>query len=234
MKKEQAAIDREEARYFIDHYYQVQKHRIAMTLQIKQREKDGKESAVIVEYRDRMHEIEKGIAKYLTRVLKEHPMGDWLIDVKGIGPVLGAALVSFIDIDRADHASSVWKFCGLSVDPETGRSDRLKKGVKCSYSPFMKTICWKVGESFVKSKGRYREVYDTSRVFYRDKFPERIEEVKDDKGGKRVKYNDGHIHAMSKRRAVKLFLSHFWEEWREREGLEVGVPFAHRGEEAKQ
>lgn len=218
--------DNEEARYFIDHYYQVQRHRVAMTLQIKQRERDEKESTALIEYKERMHDIEKGIAKYLKGVLNEHPMGEWLVGVKGIGPVLGAALVSFINIERAQHASSVWKFCGQAVDPETGRSDRRKKGVKCDYSPFMKTICWKIGESFVKTKGKYRGVYDTSREFYRRKFPERIEV-----DGK-VKYNDGHIHAMAKRRAVKQFLSDFWVEWREVEGLPVSEPFAHRGKKA--
>jgi len=49
------------------------------------------------------------------------------------------------------------------------------------------------------------------------------------KDGKKTLYTKGHIHAMAKRRTVKLFLSHFWLEWRKLEGLPISEPFAHRG-----
>ena len=44
----------------------------------------------------------------------------FLKDVRGIGPILGGVIVAEIDIHRAKHPSSLWKFAGLDV-AEDGR-----------------------------------------------------------------------------------------------------------------
>lgn len=218
-----------QVKFLIERYYQIQEHRIALGNQLRALEESEQEYKMIEWYFDQFHTIEKQIVKDVKKALKDHVMWKWLEDVKGIGPILAGGLLSTIEIEKADHASSVWKYAGLSVNPETGRGERRKKGEKISWNPFLKTVTWKIGESFVKVKGEYRQIYDTSKEFYQKKFPEEVKE----KDSKRVLYTKGHIHAMSKRRSVKLFLSHFWAEWRKREGLEVSVPFAHRGEDIK-
>jgi hypothetical protein len=210
-----------EIRFLIERYYQVQEHRIATGNQVKKLEEND-ESEMLIQFYERFHELERDIEKYVSKEFKRHEMYEWLKDVKGIGPILGASLISYIDIEKAQHASSVWKFCGLAVNPETGEADRKTKGQKIAYSPFMRTQLWKIGESFVKQKGEYRTIYDTSREFYNRKFPNEVIE------GKRHKYNRAHLHAMAKRRTVKIFLSRFWAEWREKRGLPVSEPFAHR------
>ena len=209
-------MDRETT-YLIERYYQMQEHRIAMGNQILALKKAEEETNPLEDYFERFHSIEKDIVKYLKSTVKSHQMAEWLEAVKGIGPVLASALLSTIDIKKADHASSVWKYAGLAP------GQKRQKGKKLDYNPFLKTICWKIGESFVKTNGEYRGIYDTSKEFYQKKFPKEIKE------GKRTLYTKGHIHAMAKRRAVKLFLSNFWAQWREMEGLPVSVPFAHRG-----
>lgn len=88
----------------------------------------------------------------------------------------------------------------------------------------------------MKSKGKYREIYDTSRAFYDRKFPKKVEAGTKTVNGKKIKwfmYTDGHKYAMAKRRTVKLFLADFWAEWRRLEGLTVSVPFMHRGLEER-
>ena len=145
--------------------------------------------------------------KYIHQEFRKHPMYRYLKGVKGIGPILGGALVALIDIEKAQHASSVWKYAGLAP------GQKRTKGQKIDYNPSLKVACWKIGEAFVKTKGTYRGIYDTSKLYYQHKYPE---------------YTKGHIHAMSKRRAVKLFLSDFWAAWREHEGLPVSEPFVHR------
>ncbi len=207
---------RKETKYLIDHYYQVQKHRIEMGNQISALQKSGEPTNPLDTFFDDMYKIEKNIVKYCQKSLKEHKMYEFLKATKGIGPILGSALVSLIDIKRAEHASSVWKYAGLAP------GQKRVKGKKLDYNPFLKTICWKIGEAFVKTKGEYRKIYDTSKEYYQRKFPDEKKE------GKRTLYTKGHIHAMAKRRTVKLFLSTFWAEWRRVEGLEVSVPFAHR------
>jgi len=240
--------------FLIRDFYQIQEHRIAMGSQIrslsdekvlkkmkvKERKQRMEEIEVLNHFYEKFHLLEKELEKEIKKTVKEHPMSEWLEEVKGIGPILAGALLANIDIERAEHASSVWKYMGLAVDPETGRGDRLRAGVKASYNPEMKTVAWKIGMSFLKTKGEYRKIYEESRKFYDRKFP-KIQYLKDEKGefimnrsGKKIRmYTKGHKFSMAKRRTVKLFLANFWAHWRELEGLPVSVPFAHRGLENK-
>lgn len=213
-----------EVTFLIERYYQTQEHRIAMGNQIFQLEEAGEPHEKLQEFFDQFHKIEKGIAKYLASALKDHPMWPWFQEVKGIGPILASALIANIDIAKAEHVSSLWKYCGLAVDLDTGEGEKRQKGKKITWNPFLKMTCWKIGESFVKTKGKYRHIYDTSKDFYKRKFPTEVK-VKD---SKIVKYTKGHIHAMAKRRAVKLFLSDLYIAWRTQEGLPVSEPFTHR------
>ena len=207
----------QETKYLIERYYQTQEHRIAIGNQVRALKEAGEEINPLEDYYKRFFEIEKDIAKYLGKSVKKHSMWKWLTSVKGIGPILGSASISTINITVADHASSIWKYAGLAP------GQKRERGKKLDYNPFLKMTCWKIGESFVKTRGEYRKIYDSSKEFYKNKFP--VEK----KDGKKTLYTKGHIHAMAKRRTVKLFLSHFWLEWRKLEGLPISEPFAHRG-----
>jgi hypothetical protein len=242
MKKEKENKPVNKLSVLITRYYQVQEHRIKIGNQIFQLEEASQPVAPFDNYYERFHDIEKDMAKYMESEIKEHTMYDWLKEIKGIGPIISCALLSTINIKEARHVSSVWKYAGLDVASDGQARSRKKehleeyeyldsKGKKkkkmgITFNPFLKTVCWKIGESFVKSKGDYREIYDNSRKFYDEKFPKEV--TVEGKTKKYKKYTKGHKYAMAKRRAVKLFLSDFWAEWREREGLEVSVPYSHR------
>lgn len=114
----------------------------------------------------------------------------------------------------------------------------------------LKTLCWKIGESFVK-------VCNNPDAFYGRIYAERKEYEKQrnasgalaeqaaaalakKKIGKDTEafkaYSTGilppaHIHARAKRYAVKLFLAHYWQRGREFAGLPVPLPYpvAHLG-----
>lgn len=132
--------------------------------------------------------------------------------------------------------------CTTPIDQRQFTAAKHVKGQKGNWSPFMKTLCWKTGESFVKSGKFYREIYDKARAYYDNKYPAvpKVDEsgkvvtkpVKDwDTGGIKQEpvlasgKSKGHRHAMAKRRAVKLFLSHLWLKWRVMEGLPVRDPY---------
>lgn len=213
--------------FLIDRYYITQEHRISLSNQIFAMKKAELKTDVLEYFYGQFHGIELEIKKYLEKDIKQHPLWkNYLKDVKGIGPIFASALINNIDIEKAQHASSLWKYCGLGVDLETGEADKRKKGQKISWNPFLKKTCYLIGTSFIKSKGKYRTIYDTSKEFYQKKFPNEVPV----KGTKIVKYTKGHIHAMSMRRATKLFLAEMWLVWREMENLPVSEPFAHRGE----
>lgn len=209
--------------YLLRLYYQIQKYRLAFGSQVRELEKSKKDAEIMKGFFDKTHDLEKDIAKEVQAIVTTHPMYGWLEEVKGIGPIIAAALVSSIDISKAQHASSLWKYMGLAVTPE-GTAERRVRGQKIQYNPFLKDVCWKIGQSFIKTKGKYRMIYDTSKLFYKKKFPKTVTDPKT----KKKMYTKGHIHNMAIRRAVKLFIADFWVAWRELEGLPVSEPFAHR------
>ena len=100
-----------------------------------------------------------------------------------------------------------------SCDKPTPYNDiqKLRRGDFIDYNPFLKKMCWKLGESFVKTKGGYRKLYEDFRAKEDRDHPD---------------FSDGRRYARAKRRTVKMFLAHLWEKWRELEGLPVRVPYA--------
>jgi hypothetical protein len=208
-----------EIKLLVNEYYQIQKHRIEMSNQIFALKKEEQEFEVLEKHYKELYKIEKAIDKDIKELIKDVPIyKTYLKDIKGIGHIFSAGLISQIDITKADHASSIWKFCGLAPD------QKRVKGKKINWNPFLKALCFKIGESFIKSKGPYREIYDTSRAYYEKKFPKEVKV----EGTKIVKYTKGHKYAMAKRRTVKLFLSELYAEWRKQSGLNVSEPFSHR------
>jgi hypothetical protein len=163
----------------------------------------------------------------------------WAYDQDGIGPVLAAGLAAHVDVTKADSISSLWRFAGQ--DPT---ADRKVKGVKLPYNGRLKTLCWKIGESFVKVSGREGAFYghwyakfksdevsrnenglytaQAARELANKKIKDAATKAKLQSG----KLTDGHLHARAKRRAVKLFLSHYWGEGRAARELPVRAPFA--------
>lgn len=112
------------------------------------------------------------------------------------------------------------------IDLPTGAAPKRKAAQKITWNPTMRTLCWKIGESFVKNKNRsqYGELYAQIREDYEKKFPEPIEVVSIH-GKKYNKYTNAHKHAMAKRKTVKIFLCHFLNKWKELRGLEVTKPW---------
>lgn len=98
-------------------------------------------------------------------------------------------------------------------DVETSNQIAKKRaGQVANWNQDLKTLCWKIGESFVKVGGYYRAEYDTQKEREQLKAPEE----------KKIVH-----HKRAQRKAVKLFLSHLWQKWRELEGLPVRPAYVH-------
>lgn len=206
------------ARYLVDAYYQAQRHRIRAK---QQHAADTRDSAIVERIlRDATH-TERTYQGALGTYARAHPVGQWSLSQKGIGPVLAAGLLAHIDIERATNVGKLWRFAGM--DPTLPGA---KKGEKRRYNATLKTLCWKIGESFVKVSGRDDAVYGH---IYADRKQQEIARseagafadqaaVRVEKVGKTTDaykwYSEGklppaHLHARAKRYAVKLFLSHW-------------------------
>lgn len=214
-------MNTQEAFCLIRQFYQIQEHRIAFAGQLRAIEKEGEHSELLDGYYERMHSIEKDINKDLAKSVKDETLWlDYLKGVKGVGPIIASGLINLIDIKRASHISSLWALAGLDVINEgkdKGKAKRLKKGVKATWNPLLKMLCWKIGKSMMMCNNEFfRDIYDKRKEY---------EQNKNKKLNKDKQLTDGHIDARAKRYMVKMFLRQLWVTWREMEGLDVTDPY---------
>ena len=227
----------QEARYLVDTYYQMQDQRIRADWQIRSM---GEEPHATLEYvSEQASTLEGQIKRALLRYAESQEIGKWLLSQVGIGGVLAAGLMAHIDIKVADTAGAIWRYAGL--DP----TSEWKKGEKRPFNASLKVLCWKIGESFVKVSGNENAFY--GKLYAQRKLQEVTRndafEFKTQAAAKLEKYNIGkatdayksysigklppaHVHARATHYAVKIFLSHLFEVWREIEGLPIPKPFA--------
>lgn len=92
------------------------------------------------------------------------------------------------------------------------RIDKKTTGYKCPYNDRLKTVCYQIASSFLKSRSPYRDVYDAAKSKYEINRPN---------------WTKAHIHQAAMRKMVKMFLSHLWSTWRTLEGLPVRRPYVH-------
>ena len=181
----------------------------------------------------RLTDLEDYVDGRISQLLKGHPAYDWFSCVKGIGKENIGKVVGLIDIERAPTISALWKFCGFSV--ENGQSPKRIKGEKLSYNSRLRSMCWRVGSSLMKAKGKFYDYYLNEKGKYIQKYENEgraiVPATKLPKeGGKKTEteeyISEGHVHNQALRKMIKLFLACLWLVWREAEGLPVTAPYA--------
>jgi hypothetical protein len=244
-KKAAMTLGDDEARFLVDAYYMMQDNRIRNGGQIRSMEKTQEPHDVLIWLEKQNSDLEESIKKALDSYSINHPIGDWLRSVDGIGPVISAGLLAHLDIKKAPTNGHFWSYAGL--DPRM----EWKKGEKRPFNATLKTLCWKVGESFVKVCNKdtayYGQLYKQRKDVELAKneageFAEqarlKLEKFKIGKDTDAYKcYSVGklppaHIHARAKRYAVKRFLSDLHYVWFMHEyGVEPPAPYpiAHLG-----
>lgn len=108
----------QEARYLVDTYYQVQDDRKTAANRVRAFEDSGEPHQMIDWYLKNAMILENQVKKALDIYSGEHPIGIWLRSNLGIGPVLSAGLLAYIDITKADTAGAIWSYAGLDPDKE--------------------------------------------------------------------------------------------------------------------
>ena len=122
--------------------------------------------------------------------------------------MLAAKVVCMIDIEKAGTVSALWKFAGYGVT--NGKRDKPEKGKKLPYCARLKTACYLVGSSFLKSNSPYREIYDSTKAYYETN---------------REEWPKGQRHNAAMRKMIKVWLQHLWVIWRNMEGLPTSGPY---------
>jgi hypothetical protein len=271
-------------RYFVDQYYQSQEYRKASANQISAIERSGEPCQELTnDIHKQLERIENQIKSQLEVASNNSPVGRWANSIVGIGPVISAGLLAYIDIREAPTVGHIWRFAGL--DPtqswlgaavgKTAAHDAIrdsgglheavpalarligtkaetllkfattdakgkeikftegtlaKAAAKRPWNASLKTLCWHIGESFVKVSHNEKDIYGKLYLERKDYEQSRnaLGELKDQAAAKLEKckigkdteaygyYSKGflppaHIHARAKRWTVKLFLAH-WHE----------------------
>jgi hypothetical protein len=168
--------------------------------------------------------VEKELAlrdRALGKWLKVHsdnlPIAKAMLGVKGIGPISTAYMLAYIDIDKAEHASSLWKYCGLDCPSH----ERYKKGETSGGNKTLRTVLYTMAESQVKNRGEYRYIYD--QVKERLSISEKITKSRNTQGILiECMWKDTkpcHRHGAALRAVMKHFLADYWYAARELAGL---------------
>ncbi len=167
----------------------------------------------------------------LKSILKDYPVYEQFLEgIKGIGPAMAGVILSEIDIEKARHPSSLWKYAGLDVGPDgRGRSKRAEHLVDCEYTskagedatrksitfnPFLKTkLVGVLATSFIRvGENKYRTIYEN--------YKNRLEH-----GAGWSEESKGHRHNAALRYMIKQFLVDLHIAWRTIEGLPVSLPY---------
>ena len=151
-----------------------------------------------------------------------------------VSPLCPECETQMIDPPYADTISSLWKFAGYDVG-EDGKAPKRRTGTKLSYNSQLRSMCWRVGVSLMRSQGKFYEYYTKQKSRYIEvcnntgvqivpasKLPK--------KDGKAYEpdnmISEGHLHNRALRKVIKLFLACLWLEWRKAEGLPLTMPYS--------
>lgn len=177
---------------------------------------------------DEIAEREKLFKKRAEKQLKEvkMPIIPILLNLKGVGPIITAELVTLIDITKARYPSSLWKHVGYHV----AYDQRYIPGEKGGGHKHLRSVMYNLGVSFLRAGNEaYREVYDRRKAKTENSHKEvmHVQRLKGENGKNVVTkkltawkdVNPGRRHNDGLRVMNKNFLADLWFVWRELEGL---------------
>lgn len=245
LRKAAATLSDREARYLVDTYYAMQDDRKRGANQVRALTASEEPHETMAWFAAQSSIIEKDIAIALDVYSGNSAVGQWARSVHGIGPILSAGLLAHIDIERTRGVSKLWRYAGL--DP----TSIWKKKTKRPWNASLKTLAWKIGESFMKVSGNdeavYGKIYAERKVLelarneagaFAEQAAHRLKTMDIDKSTEAYKWmvqgklSPGHILSRSKRYATKIFLSHYWQvAWWEKYKTQPPQPWiiAHGG-----
>lgn len=238
VKNSTKTLSRAEARYLVDTYYQMQAYRIRTANQVRSMDEEPHETLAFM--KNNFEILENQVKNILQAWVKSTPIGAWLFSIVGVGPVIAAGLLAHLDITKAPTPGHFQAYAGLDPTKE------WKKGELRPWNSSLKTLCWKLGESFVKQSNResdiYGHLYKERKEYeivkneagdYADQAKIKLEKYNIGKNTEAYKYyNEGklppaHIQERAKRYAVKIFLCHLhYAMYLNYYGKEPPLPYA--------
>lgn len=113
LREASTLMDREQARLLVDLYYRWQEHRIALGNQSRSLAEASKPTDVLDHFFSQVQTLEKQMINVLDKWTMSTEAGRWARGQVGVGPILAAGIISYIDMDKATTVSHIWRFAGL-------------------------------------------------------------------------------------------------------------------------
>jgi hypothetical protein len=211
-------LDKAEIRALFQDYLAIVRRRVALERRIRLMT----DPVVLKDLLRGFKQAEEARLKLLERWVKHSVTGKWLLEVRGIGPVVATGLLAHVDLRKMTKVESLWKYAGL--EPKA-----VKKGRKTPWHPTLKAVAYWAGESFIRSRNHpgsfYGPLYVARRAYEQEQNNQgrlKAEAERTLRRGYRWRaktreiYESGmlppaHLTARARRWTVKLFLSHFYE-----------------------
>lgn len=160
---------------------------------------------------------DRRIEKYIKGI--NMPIVKSAMQIKGLGANTIAYLITYIDINKARYASSLWSYVGL----DKPSYERYTKGESGGGNKTLRTVLYTMADSMIKTKAVYRNVYDAEKT----KLSASLKVTKSrNTQGKLIECmwsetKPCHRHGAAIRKMIKHFLADFWFVWRTLEGLDT-------------
>lgn len=159
-------ISREEIKTLVKIYYQLQDNRKATREQIRSIEnQEGKETNVaILDWLLKNYVVmEKGIVDCLEILCQSNEVGRWLLSIKGIGPVLAAGLLAYLDVEGKQYATQFISYAGLNDNNRPWLGAEKSKAIVNEIVGKSKTVTDDmVVEIAAKTKWKYEYLRDNA------------------------------------------------------------------------
>lgn len=207
--------------HLVSLHYDLQKLRLSTADASKHLQKMNASHHLVRYYALQLQRMEYSLVRPINTYVKESVSGKWALSQYGIGPVLAAGLITHIDITKAPTAGSIWRYAGL--DP----SLKWNKGHKRPWNPELKSLTWKIGQSFARFASSEQCFY--GHLYLQDKLRRNAKNAAGDYAQAAADtlsakdqldpstqailasghLPDAQIEAQARRFAVKIFLSHY-------------------------
>lgn len=188
------------------------------------RQTDDLDEDTVSFLKEEVKSVKSQIKKTDVRVVKQlkrtgHPMYEQASNIKGIGTMTIAYMLVYIEISKAQYASSLWSYVGF----DKPNYERYEKGVAGGGNKTLRTMLYTTAESFIKSRNVYRDVYDREKAKLENS--EKKTWTRNTKGKwEYVMWKEtkkSHRHGAAIRKMLKHFLADWWYVHRKVEGLET-------------
>lgn len=236
-------MTKRELRFMVDSYYQAQKNRKTSANRV--RSMADEPHTIYSRILNEQAQMEKQIAKTLDAYTAHHPLGIWMREIPGMGPITTAGLLAYIKIEESPTVGHIWAYAGFAAD---GQKPWLSGQLR-PWNATLKTICWNIGEGFVKQSNNpdciYGTLYKKRKIYETQNNEAGLLKHRAEEALKKKKYSHdteaykayiagklplAQIHARSRRYATKLFLADLhavWYKWAFHKEPPLPYPIAH-------